>query len=82
LVGLSAINGSEPPDRSQYAKQFDSDGFAMAAGMGLDYNFNRALAFRLVGVDYTRSWASDMNGFTAPQGFQFKTGLVLHMGTW
>jgi hypothetical protein len=82
LVGLSSINGSEPPDRSQYAQQFESDGFAIAAGIGLDYNFNRALAFRLVGVDYTRSWASDMNGFTAPQGFQFKTGLVLHMGTW
>lgn len=61
---------------------YESDGFAFAAGMGLDYNFNRALAFRLVGVDYTRSWASDLNGFTAPQGFQFKTGLVLHMGTW
>ncbi len=82
LVAVSKINSSEPPDRSQYAQQFESDGFAFAAGVGLDFNFNRALAFRLVGVDYTRSWASDMNGFTAPQGFQFKTGLVLHMGTW
>ncbi|HSR06654.1 MAG TPA: hypothetical protein VLM42_05855 [Bryobacteraceae bacterium] len=82
LTGLAKSDGSEPPARSQYAQQFEHDGFAIAAGMGLDYNFNRALAFRLVAVDYTRSWASDMNGFTAPQGFQFKTGLVLHMGNW
>ncbi|MDP9113121.1 MAG: hypothetical protein M3O20_05505 [Acidobacteriota bacterium] len=82
LVGLSKINGSEPPDHSQYTQQFESDGFAFAVGMGLDYSFNRALALRLVGVDYTRSWARGLNDFTSPQGFQFKTGLVLHMGTW
>lgn len=82
LTGLSRITGSAPPDHNQYTQQFESDAFAIAAGIGLDYNFNRALAFRLVGVDYTRSWASDLNGFTAPQGLQFKTGLVLHMGNW
>ena len=82
LVELSNLNGSGPPARSQYAREFESDGFAFAAGMGLDFNFNRALAFRLLAVDYTRSWAGDMNGFAAPRGFQFKTGLVLHMGTW
>ena len=82
LTGLAKSTGAEPPERSQYTQEFEHDGFAFAAGMGLDYNFNRALAFRLVGVDYTRSWANDLNGFTSPQGFQFKTGLVLHMGTW
>ena len=28
LVAVSKINSSEPPDRSQYAQQFESDGFA------------------------------------------------------
>lgn len=82
LTGLAQISGSDPPDHSQYTKEFEHDGFAFAAGMGLDFNFNRALAFRLLAVDYTRSWANDLNGFASPQGFQFKTGLVLHMGTW
>ena len=82
LTGISKSTGSDPPQHSQYTQEFEHDGFAFAAGMGLDYNFNRALAFRLLAVDYTRSWAGDINGFTAPQGFQFKTGLVLHMGTW
>jgi len=82
LTGLAKSTGAEPPERSQYTQEFEHDGFAFAAGMGLDFNFNRALAFRLLAVDYTRSWANDLNGFTSPQGFQFKTGLVLHMGTW
>jgi len=50
--------------------------------MGLDLNFNRALAFRLIGVEYTRSWTNDLNGYAAGHGFQLKTGVVLHMGTW
>ena len=82
LTEMANSMGSDPPERRQYTQEFEHDGFAFAAGMGLDFNFNRALGFRLLAVDYTRSWASDMNGFTAPRGFQFKTGLVLHMGTW
>lgn len=82
LTGLAKSTGAEPPERNQYTQEFEHDGFAFEAGMGLDFNFNRALAFRLLAVDYTRSWANDLNGFTSPQGFQFKTGLVLHMGTW
>jgi hypothetical protein len=82
LTSLAKNTNADPPERSLYTQEFEHDGFAFAAGMGLDYNFNRALAFRLLAVDYTRSWANDLNGFTSPQGFQFKTGLVLHMGTW
>ena len=82
FVGLAKSSGADTPPRSLYTQEFEHDGFAFAAGMGLDFNFNRALAFRLLAVDYTRSWANDLNGFTSPQGFQFKTGLVLHMGTW
>jgi len=69
-------------DTSSPRQQFERDGFAMAAGMGLDLNFNRALAFRLIGVEYTRSWTNDLNGYAAGHGFQLKTGVVLHMGTW
>jgi hypothetical protein len=69
-------------DTSLARRQFERDGFAMAAGMGLDLNFNRALAFRLIGVEYTRSWTNELNGFSAAHGFQLKTGVVLHMGTW
>jgi len=67
---------------SQYTQQFERDGFAMAAGVGLDLHFNRALAFRLIGLEYTRSWTNNLSDFASPHGFQIKTGVVLHMGTW
>ena len=71
-----------PDDARSPRQQFERDGFAMSAGMGLDLNFNRALAFRVIGVEYVRSWNNDLNGFTAAHGLQFKIGVVLHMGTW
>jgi hypothetical protein len=81
LDGLAKSTGSAPPDHQQYTQQFEVDGFALAAGMGLDLHFNRALAFRF-GLEYMRSWINDLNGFAAPNGPQVKAGVVLHMGTW
>jgi len=82
LNGLAKSNGSAPPDHSQYTQQFERDGFAIAAGIGLDFHFNRALGFRLIGLEYMRSWADGLPGFASPNGFQLKTGIVLRMGTW
>ena len=85
LTGLAKSIGSEPPDRTQYVQQFEHDGFAMAAGMGLDYTFNRALAFHVLSRwAYTRSGPERNLRWLCrpPQGFQFKTGVVLHMGNW
>ena len=82
LDGLAKSTGSDPPDHNQYTRQFEHDGFAVAVGTGLDLHFNRALGFRLIGLEYVRSWAHDLPGFTSPNGFQVKAGVVLRMGTW
>jgi hypothetical protein len=82
LDGLAKSTGSDPPDHNLYTRQFEHDGFAMAVGTGLDIHFNRALGFRLIGLEYVRSWAHDLPGFTSPNGFQVKAGVVLRMGTW
>ena len=74
--------GAPVPDQTEYTRQFDTAGFALVAGAGLDYKVNNAIALRLVSVDYTRAWIHDMPGFAAPDGFQVKAGLVLHIGTW
>jgi hypothetical protein len=79
---LSASNGDVPPDHGTYTRQFEHDGFAIAGGMGLDLHYNRAMALRLIEVDYTRSWVNGLDGFGAPHGFQLKMGFVLHLGTW
>ena len=80
--GLAKSTGSDPPDPSQYTQQFEHNGFAVAVGSGVDLHFNRALGFRLIGLEYLRSWAGGLPGFASPNGFQLKTGVVLRMGTW
>lgn len=82
LEALAASTGSPPPDHYEYTKQFEHDGFMIAAGGGLDLHFNRALGFRLFGLEYTRSWVDDMPGFKSPNGFQVKAGVILRMGNW
>jgi len=82
IESLVKSAGSAPADRSQYLQQFEHDGFAMAAGTGLDLNFNSALALRLIGVEYLRSWTEGVQDFASPSGFQVKAGIVLRMGTW
>ena len=56
--------------------------FAMALGGGMDFQMTRAFTLRILNVEYTRAWVRDLPGFAAPNGLQFKAGLVLRMGTW
>jgi hypothetical protein len=67
---------------SLYTQQYETNGFAIAAGTGVDYKINNALAFRVASLDYSRSWSNDLNGVNYSNGLQFTTGLVLRMGTW
>jgi len=73
---------SPPPDHFEYARETDTAGSAVVAGTGLDYQLNRALALRVIGVDYTHAWVREMPGFGALSGFQVKAGFVVRMGTW
>jgi hypothetical protein len=82
LDGLAKSMGSDSPNHNLYTRQFEHNGFAMAAGTGLDIHFNRALGFRLIGLEYVRSSTHGLPGFTSPNGFQVKSGVVLRMGTW
>jgi len=67
---------------TKYTQHYETNGFAFAAGIGVDYKLNNALAIRVASLDYTRSWTSDMNGVGYQSGMQFTSGLVLRMGTW
>jgi len=82
LNALATSTGSAPPDHSEYTQQFERNGFAIAVGSGLDFHFNRALGFRLIGLEYVRSWTGGMPGFESQNGFQVKAGMVLRMGNW
>jgi hypothetical protein len=65
-----------------YTKNWDTNGFAIAAGTGVDYRINNALALRVASLEYSHSWTQDLNGVNYQNGLQFSTGLVLRMGTW
>jgi hypothetical protein len=65
-----------------YTRHWETTGFSIAVGGGLDVALNRALAVRIANVDYTRSWLGDLNGRNFDHGFRVSTGLVLRLGTW
>ena len=65
-----------------YTKDWDTSGFALAAGTGVDYKINNALAFRVASLEYSHSWTQDLNGVNYQNSLQVTTGLVLRMGTW
>ena len=67
---------------TKYTQHYETNGFALAAGVGVEYKLNNALAIRVASLDYTRSWTSDLNGVNYQRGMQFTSGLVLRMGTW
>jgi hypothetical protein len=65
-----------------YNTQWDTVGFAIQAGAGLDYKLSSALALNVGSLEYAHSWTNDINGFSYRNAIQFSGGLVLHMGTW
>jgi hypothetical protein len=70
---------SEPDQR---AKHYESTGFSIFTGGGLDIRVNKALAIRVANVDYLHSWLQPVAGTDYNQGIRFTTGVVLRIGTW
>jgi hypothetical protein len=70
-----------PPPYNQFAHSWDSNAVAIVAGAGVDMKFNNALKLRMA-LDYAHTWNRDLNDISYRNSLQFKTGLVLQMGTW
>lgn len=65
-----------------YTRHWETTGFSLSVGGGLDVGLNRALALRVANVDYMRSWLGNLNGTNFDHALRFSTGLVLRVGTW
>ena len=65
-----------------YNIDYETAGFAVSAGAGVDYKFNNALALRIADLNYAHAWTNDLNGITYHSSVEFTGGLVLRMGTW
>jgi len=81
---IAEIGSNKIPnaDHWRYTRDWDTDGFAIAMGTGVDYKLNNALAWRVASLDYQHSWNNELNGVNYQNGLRFTTGLVLRMGTW
>lgn len=67
---------------SRYTEEDQTNAFAMQFGAGLDYEFNRVLAVRLIDVQDIHAWARNLNGRHYPNNVRFSTGVTLHFGNW
>lgn len=80
----SSAAKSDSPNllHSLYSKDWETNGFTIQAGSGLDVKINNALSYRVANLEYSHSWTKELNGINYQNGLQFTTGLVLRMGTW
>jgi hypothetical protein len=75
--------GANPTNyRYLYTQQWETTGFSVSVGGGLDVGLNRGLALRVANLEYVRSWLGHLNGRDFNRSVRFSTGLVLRMGTW
>lgn len=65
------------PDR-----QYETTGFSLSVGGGMDIKLSRALGLQLANLEYVHSWLGNLNGVNLNHGFRLSTGLVLRVGTW
>jgi hypothetical protein len=82
---LSWVGGPPPltdGENSEGQKHWESTGFSMSMGGGLDMRVTRAFAWRFANFDYVRSWLGQLNGVNFDHGFRLSMGVVLRVGTW
>ena len=70
------------PKRNNWSVEYQQFGFAMSMGGGVDAVFGRAFAWRVLDVEFSRSWMPAVDPISASQGMQIRSGLVLRIGTW
>lgn len=77
-------NGTLPhyPKRSDWSTEVSENGPSLASGGGLDVVVKRPFTFRVINVEYTRSWMPDVEMIHPQSGIRITTEAVLRIGTW
>jgi hypothetical protein len=70
------------PKRSDWSTQYAENGPSLVAGGGVDVVVTRPFSWRLLNVEYTHSWMSDVGMIHPQNGFRVSTEAVLRIGTW
>lgn len=77
-------NGTLPhyPMRSDWSTQIAQNGPSIAVGGGFDWVVTRPFAWRILTVEYTRSWMDDVAQIRPQEGLKISTQAVVRIGTW
>jgi hypothetical protein len=77
-------NGTLPhyPNRSDYSFETAQNGPSIAVGGGVDVIITRPFAWRVLNVEYTRSWMDDVAMIHPQEGLKISTQAVVRIGTW
>jgi hypothetical protein len=79
-------SGVQPPARTNgaypdYLDHQETNAFGVAAGGGVNYRVNRALAVNVVDLQYRRAWL-DSPWREYSNGLKLSAGVVLRVGNW
>jgi hypothetical protein len=77
-------NGTLPhyPMRSAWSTQTAQNGPSIAVGGGFDWVVTRPFAWRILNLEYTRSWMNDVAQIHPQEGLKISTQAVVRIGTW
>jgi hypothetical protein len=70
------------PKRSDWSTEVAKNGPSLSAGGGLDVVVTRPFTWRVLNVQYTHTWMSDVEMIHAQNGVRVTTEAVLRIGTW
>jgi hypothetical protein len=70
------------PTRSAYEFETAQNGPSIAIGGGFDWVVTRPFAWRIINIEYTRSWMNDVGPIHPQEGLKISTQAVVRIGTW
>ncbi|MFZ1006216.1 MAG: hypothetical protein WAN65_05235 [Candidatus Sulfotelmatobacter sp.] len=70
------------PKRSDWSVEVSNNGPSIVAGGGFDVVITRPFAWRVIALDYSHTWMSDVAMIHPQNGLRIFTSAVLRIGTW
>jgi hypothetical protein len=70
------------PRRSAYEFETAQNGPSIAVGGGFDWVVTRPFAWRVLSLEYTRSWMNDVAQIHPQEGLKISTQAVVRIGAW
>jgi hypothetical protein len=67
---------------ARYTEQHQTNAPAIQFGGGVDWEWNRVMAVRVLDMQDIHTWARELNGRHYPNNVRISTGITLHFGNW